>query len=150
MANAEVTKQVRAPIEAVWRFTCDMNNWAPLIIGYESHEEISPWESMWTLKGQLGQLQKAVTFKVQITEWVEPSRVAFTLQGTNDNVTGSGLFESRQTDESTVLNVQLDLKPGGLQGPMVNAMLKPVVPQVCEDFAESLAAHIEEAYHTES
>ena len=50
-----------------------------------SHERLSERESLWTLKGQLGQLSKAVTFRVRITEWAEPSKVAFTLKGTNDN-----------------------------------------------------------------
>ena len=61
--------------------------------GYQSHERLSERESLWTLKGQLGQLSKAVTFHVDITEWAEPSKVAFTLKGTNDNVAGSGSLQ---------------------------------------------------------
>ena len=69
MAAGEAVREVGAPIEAVWRFTSDMDNWAPLVTGYQSHERVSEHESLWTLKGQVGQLSKAVTFRVRITEW---------------------------------------------------------------------------------
>ena len=145
MAEAEVTKSVAAPIEAVWRFTSDMNNWAPLVTGYQSHQQISDRESMWTLKGQFGGLQKAVTFRVQIVKWVEPSMVAFTLKATNENVSGSGHFIAEPMDgESAKMKVRLELKPGGFRGPVVNAMLKPVIPKMCDEFATSLVSKIEE------
>ena len=57
MAEGEAVRDVGAPIEAVWRFTSDMDSWAPLVTGYVSHERLSERESLWTLKGQLGQLK---------------------------------------------------------------------------------------------
>ena len=147
MAEGEAVRDVGAPIEAVWRFTSDMDSWAPLVTGYVSHERLSERESLWTLKGQLGQLSKAVTFRVRITEWAEPSKVAFTLKGTNDNVVGSGSFSAAPAEGgATRMHVRLELVPGGLQGPMVNALLKPVLPKVCEEFAATLAAAIEESH----
>ena len=137
----EAVREVGAPIEAVWRFTSDMDNWAPLVTGYQSHERLSDNESLWTLKGQIGQLSKAVTFRVRITEWDEPSRVAFTLEATNDNVAGSGAFSAAPADGgATTMQVHLELVPGGFQGPMVNALLAPVLPKVCDEFAGTLAS----------
>lgn len=147
MAQGEAVREVGAPIEAVWRFTSDMDNWAPLVTGYQSHERLSERESLWTLKGQIGQLSKAVTFRVRITEWDEPSRVAFTLDATNDNVAGSGSFTASPAEGgATTMQVHLELVPGGFQGPMVNALLAPVLPQVCDEFAGILAAAIEESH----
>ena len=147
MAEGEAVRDVGAPIEAVWRFISDMDNWAPLVTGYQSHERLSERESLWTLKGQLGQLSKAVTFHVDITEWAEPSKVAFTLKGTNDNVAGSGSFSAAPAEGgATRVHVRLELVPGGLQGPMVNALLKPALPKVCDEFAATLADAIEESH----
>ena len=42
--------------------------------------------------------------------------------------------------------MRLELVPGGLQGPMVNALLKPALPKVCDEFAATLAAAIEESH----
>ncbi len=151
MAVGEAVREVRAPIEAVWRFTSDMDNWAPLVTGYQSHERLSDDESLWTLKGQIGQLSKAVTFRIRITEWDEPSRVAFTLEATNDNVAGSGAFSAAPADGgATTMQVHLELVPGGFQGPMVNALLAPVLPKVCDEFAGTLAAAIEESHRAAS
>ena len=150
MAQGEAVREVGAPIEAVWRFTSDMDNWAPLVTGYQSHERLSDRESLWTLKGQVGQLSKAVTFRVRITEWDEPSKVAFTLDATNDNVAGSGSFTaSPAEDGATRMQVHLELVPGGFQGPMVNALLAPVLPKVCDEFAGTLATAIEESHRAD-
>ena len=141
MAQGEAVREVGAPIEAVWRFTSDMDNWAPLVTGYQSHERLSDRESLWTLKGQIGQLSKAVTFRVRITEWDEPS---------NDNVAGSGSFTASPADGgATRMQVHLELVPGGFQGPMVNALLAPVLPQVCDEFAGTLATAIEESHRAD-
>lgn len=54
MPSAEHRTIVNAPFEKVWGFARDMNNWAPLVTGYQSHEELSGSESIWHLKGELG------------------------------------------------------------------------------------------------
>ena len=40
----------------------------------------------------------------------------------------------------------MHVRPGGFQGPMVNALLAPVLPKVCDEFAGILAAAIEESH----
>jgi len=72
-----------------------MDNWAPLVTGYQSHEKQSETDSLWTLKGDVGALSRVVQFQVHITEWNGPSRVAFSLQGLNESLEGGGSFEMR-------------------------------------------------------
>jgi carbon monoxide dehydrogenase subunit G len=92
MAEASYTTTTRLPVEAVWAFVQDMDNWAGFVMGYQSHEKRSDTESCWTLKGDLGVMSRALTFEVLITEWRAPSQVRFTLRGLNEPMSGEGAF----------------------------------------------------------
>ena len=92
MPSAEYARIVAAPFPEVWGFVRDMDNWAPLITGYQRHEKLSDEESFWFLKGELGGLTRVAEFKVRIVEWDESGRARFDLQGVNEPVTGSGSF----------------------------------------------------------
>ena len=81
---------VPVPLEKVWEFVKEMNNWAPFVTGYQSHEIKSEKNSTWTLKGDVGILSRTVRFDVNITEWIEMDRVRFTMKGLNEQVEGGG------------------------------------------------------------
>jgi carbon monoxide dehydrogenase subunit G len=86
------TTVVHAPQMAIWDFVKVMDNWAPYVTGYQSHEVIDDADSIWTLKGDVGVLSRVVQFRVHITEWAGPARVAFTMSGINEQTEGEGLF----------------------------------------------------------
>src|ERR1700689_3641435 len=90
MPEVEYTTQVGLPREAVWEFVKDMNNWAPYLTGYQTHEVLSETDSIWTLKGDVGVLARIVKLKAHVTDWSGPDRVAFTLTGLNEPVEGGG------------------------------------------------------------
>ncbi len=92
MAEIEYSTTTGLRSEAIWDFVKDMDNWAPFVMGYRSHEKQSESESLWTLKGDVGALQRVVTFRVRITEWAEPERIAFELEGVNEELVGNGHF----------------------------------------------------------
>ncbi len=92
MPEVEHTTTVTASLPQVWNFVEDMDNWAPFLTGYQRHEKINRDESIWVVKGELGGLTRSAEFKVQVTEWNEPSRVTFVMQGLQEPVTGSGEF----------------------------------------------------------
>lgn len=92
MPEVEHTTTVSASLPQVWNFVEDMDNWAPFLTGYQRHEKINRDESIWVVKGELGGLTRSAEFKVQVTEWNEPSRVTFVMQGLQEPVTGSGEF----------------------------------------------------------
>ena len=92
MAEAEYSTTTRIRADAVWRFVEDMDNWARFVTGYQRHEKQSETDSTWTLKGDLGVLARTLTFRVHVTEWNGPSRVAFELSGVNEPMAGEGAF----------------------------------------------------------
>ena len=95
MPEAIHTLRVALPPEAVWDFVKDMNQWAPMLTGYQKHSIVSETKSLWTLKGDVGILSRTVELEVNITEWAGPDRVRFTLTGLNEAVSGEGQFEIR-------------------------------------------------------
>jgi carbon monoxide dehydrogenase subunit G len=99
MPEVEYTTRVGLPRETVWDFVKDMNNWAPYLTGYQTHEILSDTDSIWTLKGDVGVLARVVKLKAHVTEWNGPTRVSFTLTGLNEAVDGDGTLEM-QTDDA--------------------------------------------------
>jgi carbon monoxide dehydrogenase subunit G len=90
MPEVAFTTAVRLPLSSVWAFVSDMNNWAPFLTGYQKHEIIDATDSLWTLQGEVGILSRRVELYAHVTEWIEPSRVSFTLTGLNEAIDGGG------------------------------------------------------------
>ncbi len=92
MPEVEYTTSMALPVTVVWEFVKDMNNWAPMLTGYQKHEIIDDKDSVWTLKGDVGILSRMVKLQAHITEWVDREKVAFTLTGLNEKVDGGGVL----------------------------------------------------------
>jgi carbon monoxide dehydrogenase subunit G len=82
----------RLPVETIWDFVREMDNWAEFVAGYQSHEKLSEDDSVWVLKGDVGVLARTVKFQVHVEEWAGPSHVVFSLKGVNEPMEGSGTF----------------------------------------------------------
>ena len=93
MAVAEYSTSTKLPIETIWDFVKEMDNWADLVTGYQSHEKQSDEDSTWVLKGDLGPMSRMLKLQVHITEWSGPERVTFELKGINELMDGHGTFE---------------------------------------------------------
>ncbi len=93
MAVAEYSTSTKLPIETIWDFVKEMDNWAYLVTGYQSHEKQSDEDSTWVLKGDLGPMSRMLKLQVHITEWSGPERVTFELKGINELMDGHGTFE---------------------------------------------------------
>ena len=63
MPQVEYTTTIDLPRETIWEFVKDMDNWAPFLTGYQSHEAIDERDSIWTLKGDVGVLARVVRLK---------------------------------------------------------------------------------------
>lgn len=109
MPEVTYATTLNLPVETIWDFIQDMNNWAPMLTGYQEHEIKTDRQSIWTLKGDVGILSRKVRLEVNITEWQGPNRVSFTLTGLNEVVEGDGTFEMRS------------MAPAGGGGASVNA-----------------------------
>jgi carbon monoxide dehydrogenase subunit G len=90
MPEVEYSTRMHLTPEDIWEFVKDMNNWAPMLTGYQKHEILSETDSIWTLKGDVGVLSRMVQLKAHVTEWNGPAKVAFTLTGLNEQVDGGG------------------------------------------------------------
>jgi carbon monoxide dehydrogenase subunit G len=53
MPEVAYTTTMSLPVETVWDFVKDMNNWAPFLTGYQRHEMLNETDSVWTLKGDV-------------------------------------------------------------------------------------------------
>lgn len=95
MAEATYTTTTRIPLDRVWAFVQEMDNWGRFVTGYQKHEKQDEKHSTWTLKGDVGVLSRTLTFEVEIVEWNGPERVSFTLTGVNEPMQGAGTFTMR-------------------------------------------------------
>ncbi|PLT35075.1 CoxG family protein [Bacillus sp. V5-8f] len=128
------------PIRMVWNFVSVMDNWSPLVPGYVGHEIISDNESTWEFVGDLGPLKKKIKMKVQITKWVEPTKVTFDLLGLNEKFIGKGHFSGRQIDpQTTEMEGFLDITANGATARLTNGLLKSFVPRTCTELTEAIA-----------
>ena len=101
MAETEYSTTANLPVEEIWSFVRDMDNWAAFVPGYQAHEKRSETDSVWTLKGDVGSLQRTLTFEVRITEWAGPERVSFELAGVNEPLKGAGSFRMGGSDAAS-------------------------------------------------
>ena len=132
------------PIDRIWNFVSLMDNWAPLVPGYISHEIINESESTWKFKGDLGFVKKKVKLKVDITGWEEPNKVTFNLTGRKVNFAGNGYFEAEEIEENKYTKVTgcLDITAAGPMASMVNAALKSFVPETARELTTAVANEI--------
>jgi carbon monoxide dehydrogenase subunit G len=186
--EAEYTTTARLPIRMIWDYVREMDNWAPLLRGYQSHEKQSDNDSVWVLKGDVGMVTRTVKFQVHVDEWGEPERVRFTLKGLNEPMEGGGEFRLATYEDASVatpaparlglfarlmrwlyrvfagrteraasanagpgagmsrLSFALRVKPGGPMGPMVDALMKPLMLPVAEELADRIMAELEKRH----
>ncbi|MFD2044820.1 CoxG family protein [Ornithinibacillus salinisoli] len=145
MPNGKHRMTLEIPIWRVWDFVSDMDKWAPLVPGYMNHEIINEKQSTWKFIGDIGIMQKTVHLQVDITEWKAPSKVTFVLTGINENVKGNGYFEAESlNDKETNMTSNLNITAKGMMGPMINKVLKTMVPKMTKNLTENVATKMEE------
>ncbi|EGQ26859.1 carbon monoxide dehydrogenase subunit G superfamily protein [Sporosarcina newyorkensis 2681] len=144
MPNGMEEIKISAPVDRVWRFLDDMNQWAPLIPGYIEHEVANEKQFTWKFRADLGVIQKNIEMQVDIVERSENSKVAFKLQGLNENLEGNGYFQLKEVDrESTDLTGYLDMSGKGMMGSVMNSMMKSYVPQTVRDLTVAVGEKLQ-------
>ncbi|MNF41470.1 hypothetical protein D3C85_892280 [compost metagenome] len=112
MPEVDHTAAVTKPILEVWDFVKEMDNWAPLLTGYQRHEKINDDESIWFVKGELGGMTRVAEFHVKVTEWAAPDRVTFVMRGLHEPVTGAGEFFAQQLGDGVPAAKAPEQAPG--------------------------------------
>jgi carbon monoxide dehydrogenase subunit G len=141
----EVQREVMVPlpIAKVWDFLSDMNNWAHDMPNYCGHEVKTATESLWRLKGEIGPLTREMEARVLILEWVERTKVKFTLEGLYEPFKAAGqLGITADGPSKTKLIFELELVAKGLMAPVLNPLLGKMAPGWCDKFVAALSADL--------
>jgi carbon monoxide dehydrogenase subunit G len=188
LPEAEFSTTARLPVPVIWDYVREMDNWAPFLRGYQSHEKQSDVDSVWVLKGDVGMMTRTVKFHVHVDEWGEPSQVRFTLKGLNEPMQGGGEFRLEAYEDASAaaapppklgrwarfvrwlyrlfagrseraadadagpgagmarLHFRLRVTPGGPMGPMVDALMKPLMLPVAEELANRIMGELEKRH----
>lgn len=77
--------------------------------------------------------------QVDITEQAEHSKVAFTLEGLNENLEGNGSFQVEEATDATSLIGYLDITGKGMMGSVMNSMMKTYVPETVNALTEAIS-----------
>lgn len=143
MPSSKHVIEVDASVGEVWNFVKDLNNWAPLMPGYTSHEVINEDEGTWEFFGDFGIVKKKIKLKVDQIVRVEPNSITFDLKGLNESVEGEGKFEVvAKGDHSAQLTGYLDISGGGFMGGMINSVLKTFVPESTNQLVDSIGEKV--------
>ena len=142
MVKVDYHTTVEISLDVMWDFVKEINNWAPLVKGYQSHEEIDDKESIWVVRGDFGPFSRVTKFHNTITEWNEGQGVAFELKGMNEPLTGYGKVQLASDDggDNTRIFSELGFEAGGALGPLINRLIKPLVQGMAEDLVEKIIA----------
>lgn len=145
MPSGTHTIELNVPIESIWNFVRDMNNWAPLVPGYIDHKILNDKQSTWKFKADLGVVHRKVSLKIDITKWQKPTTVTFDLTGLNEKFSGNGYFEAEAIDATkTKMTGNLDITAKGMKGSVINPALKSYVPKIAQELTEAIASEIVE------
>ena len=133
------------PIEVIWDFIRDENNWAPLVPGYIQHQKINDRQISWEFKSDLGIMKKKITLLIDIKEWNEPSKVIFEIRRKNEKYLGEGYFEAKALNRNkTRLTGFLDINATGPMGALANTLLSKAVNLSDEEVAAAISSKLEE------
>jgi len=140
--------EVNVPIYCVWKFVSNIDNWAPLVPGYIEHQILNEQESTWSFKTDIGIIKKRIDLKVNITNWIEPTKVTFQLTGLNEKFAGHGYFLAEAlTNSSSLMTGFLDITAEGMMAKMANSILNTSLPETTAELTKAVAAKMEENYN---
>lgn len=137
--------ELAIPINVIWDFIRDANNWAPLVPGYIQHEQINDSIITWEFKSDLGIMKKKVNLVIDIKEWNEPTRVSFELRRMNEKYIGEGYFEAQALNTNkTLLTGFLEINASGALGSLANSLFKNAIPKSTDEVASAISLKLEE------
>ncbi len=137
--------ELAIPIDVIWDFVRDANNWAPLVPGYLYHEIRNERLIFWEFKSDLGIMKKKISLLIDIKEWNEPSRVTFELRRSNEKYVGEGYLEAVAIQHNkTKLIGFLEINASGALGSLANTLFKNALPKSTEEVAAAISSKLED------
>lgn len=148
MPEVNYTATISVARPEVWEFVRDMNNWAPLAKGYQSHEVVNDRESLWTVKGDVGPISRVTKVQIDITEWIEEGGVTFAMKGLNEPISGQGAIRLTDTESGvgTDIRANATIELGGTLGPIMNQFLVPWIHAGADELVTKIALTLQPDY----
>ncbi|MEH7113878.1 SRPBCC family protein [Neobacillus niacini] len=145
MPSEQQQIELAIPVNVIWDFIRDANNWAPLVPGYIQHERINDRLITCEFKSDLGIMKKKVSLVIDIKEWNEPARVSFELRRTNEKYIGEGYFEAQALNKNKTRIIGfLEINASGALGSLANSLFKNAIPKSTEEVAAAISSKLEE------
>jgi len=142
--ETEHSFQIAAPLDEVWDYVRNIENWASSMPGYSSFELVDDQHSKWVLKVSMGALVRTVKLAVEITEQRKPDHIAFSLEGENDPVHGTGTFDAKANGlTETDVAFTLAITGSGAAAGTMEAISRPIVPRMARKVGDKLKEEIE-------
>ena len=129
MAEVEYSTTAKLPVETIWDFVREIDNWAAYLTGYQSHQKENADDSVWVLKGDVGAMTRTLKFRVHVSEWAGPERVTFQLEGLNEQLSGDGEFMMQSYEAEIVETASAPARKGWLQRAV--EAVKAAEPDLC-------------------
>lgn len=125
MSESTYTIDLPFSIARLWEIFNTVEQWAPLLENYVSHETISATESIWTFKITIGVMKKKVSTKIKIVEWEEPTKITLYVTGVNEKFNGHGYIETADHGEGmTAVMISQNITVKGALKVMANTLTK--------------------------
>ncbi|WP_042356439.1 CoxG family protein [Bacillus rubiinfantis] len=139
MATGTYQIELDLPIEDIWNFVKDMDNWAPLVPNYLTHEKLTERQSTWEFLSEIGLIKKKISLIIDINEWEEPTKIGFTLKGKSEKYHGSGYFQAQPLQNNrTKLQGYLEVAANGKMRHIVNSKLETELPKAVKEMGQGI------------
>lgn len=143
MSNIDYQMTLALPLQEVWSFLNDFNNWANCVDGYIHHREITPLQSVWTLKGELGLLEKTIQLHVKRMKTATPYHMVINFSSLQNKLLGEAcIYVKDYRKNETKIDATIELKVKGLPNAFVRPILKNILPKMLHQFGQRIKLEI--------
>ena len=135
--------QIDVPRDRCWTFFSDLANVGKCIPGCEAVTPIDDTSATFKIKLKVGYLSKTFELRAKVSERVPPSRIAFTAEGADAEITGD-LQISEIASYKTAAKYTIEIRPVSITGrTAVTMMGKDLVKQQASEFASCVKSKLE-------
>ncbi|HDR7656030.1 MULTISPECIES: SRPBCC family protein [Bacillus] len=140
MAKGTHSIELDIPLENIWIFINNINNWAPLVSGYVKHRIINNQHSSWRLYGDIGIIKRNVDLHVKIIEQKDYDKISFTIASPTKKLTGSGFFHAEAISPSKKrITSELEMKEKGKNTFIINRVMTPFLHIMINQLSKRIA-----------
>lgn len=143
MTGTDYQMTLALPLQDVWSFLNDFNNWANCVDGYIHHREITPLQSIWTLKGEFGLIEKTIQLHVNRIKTATPYHMLVNFSSFQNKLSGEAcLYAKDFRKNETKIEATIELKIRGLPGAFVRPIIKNVLPKMLHQLGKRIKSEI--------